>query len=488
MKKVLHACVIILWSTGFSSASAQWIVKDTIAPGFEWHLPLLDVPFMRDAAQSEANRRTGGTAQSRANIRVADYNRAWKNLSMDQSTEMSRNVHGSLYYLHHKLWSKWVPAVSTKAYLLNRLLANITALGTDYLAIKLPYAYAFQHEEFHRSVMSSYGIYSEDEVWKLGKGLDIAVTGVKDEDLVFLKDRHPAAQVRLSAAGVEGEHVFFQRMRKDQFFDKTGYPMIGLSILGTMHAINYVRLPFAARFNDITDSILVRDKFDILARDFTGYDFSAWVYDLLTPAEPYAQRGIWPDGIGIRRPVKYSDLTDEMKAFLKKTANMQYLNLISPFHIGINRIRLNDHTFANFALRSIPTSFGYYAGGDLFIETKNRNIFASAGVNQSRSLMLPELSVHVMKLKLNQHPKLRTDAGINLWMQPKDQMFSATRAVAGMSLFVQPSARLSPYTGMSGRLAYKTEGWQAGHPRLDQSFSASITLTVNTTRYPDTRG
>jgi len=51
-------------------------------------------------------------------------------------------------------------------------------LGTDYLAIKLPYGYAFQHEEFHRAVMSTRHIYSYDEVWNFGKGLDIAVTGV----------------------------------------------------------------------------------------------------------------------------------------------------------------------------------------------------------------------------------------------------------------------------------------------------------------------
>src|SRR5690606_29564229 len=122
--------------------------------------------------------------------------------------------HGTLYYLNNKLWDKWMPSTSNKRYFLNRLFANITALGTDYLATKLPYGYAFQHEEFHRSVMSVRGIYSYDEVWKFGKGFDIAVTSVKDEDLIYLKKNHPADQVRLSAAGVEGEYAYFQRMRE----------------------------------------------------------------------------------------------------------------------------------------------------------------------------------------------------------------------------------------------------------------------------------
>ena len=108
--------------------------------------------------------------------------------------------------------------------------------------------------------MTARHIYSYDEVWDFGKGLDIAVTNVKDEDLIYLKKNFPVDQVRLSAAGVEGEYRYLQRMREDNFFKQTGYPFVGLSILGTLHAVNYVNLPFAKRFNAITDSILAHDK------------------------------------------------------------------------------------------------------------------------------------------------------------------------------------------------------------------------------------
>lgn len=102
---------------------------------------------------------------------------------------MARNLHGSFYYGSNVLWQKLVPPTTTRQYLLNRLGANITSLGVDYLLTKVPYGYAFQHEEFHRSVMSVRGIYSYDEVWEFGKGFDIAVTGVRDEDLIRLKKR-----------------------------------------------------------------------------------------------------------------------------------------------------------------------------------------------------------------------------------------------------------------------------------------------------------
>jgi hypothetical protein len=476
--RMKQALIITLSVFLVQFSTAQLVIKDTSGPAFEWRIPLLDVPFMIDAASAEANRRSGGDAQTHAAKQLSDYSHAYRNLSMQQNTEMARNLHGSLYYGHNLLWAKWIPPTNTKKYLLNRLLANATALGTDYLAIKLPYGYAFQHEEFHRGVMAVNGIYSVDEVWKFGKGLDIAVTGVKDEDLVFLKEKHPAAQVRLSAAGVEGEYAFFQRMRKDNFFDKSGYPMVGLSILGTMHAINYVRLPFESRFNAITDSILAHDKTAILARDFTGYDFSAWVYDLFTPNEPYAARGEWPDGVGIKRPIKESDLTPEMKSFLRQTANMQYLNLVSPFMIGINRIRINNNVYGNFALRSTPTSFGYFAGGDFFLEVKGKKFFATAGINKSNNLTLPDLGIQFIDLRFQNTPKLTADAGFKVWLQPQDQLFFAKKAAAGASFLLQPRYRISSRTDIHAKLSYKTKGWQFANPYLDENFSASIGLSI----------
>ncbi|RXF54433.1 hypothetical protein EG867_16755, partial [Enterococcus faecalis] len=172
------------------------IVKDTLPPSFEWSLHLFDFPYMVDAAKTEAIRAGGGDLPQSVTPGAGDYGNFYRNLSMEQTTEMARNLHGSLYYGHNVIWNVVIEPNSTKRYILNRVVANIAALGTDYLAIKLPYGFAYQHEEFHRAVMSSRHIYSYDEVWKFGKGLDIAVTNVKDEDLVYLKANHPADQVR----------------------------------------------------------------------------------------------------------------------------------------------------------------------------------------------------------------------------------------------------------------------------------------------------
>jgi len=475
MAKYLFVFVLVI----FSLKSKSQIVKDTAKPSFQWIIPVLDMPFQYHAAQAEANRRIDGTATSSASIETVDYGNFYRNLSMNNVTELTRDLHGTLYYVNNLVWRKWVKPTTTKKYILNRLLANITALGTDYMATKLPYGYAFKHEEFHRSLMSVRGIYSYDEVWKFGKGFDIAVTSVKDEDLIYLKKNHPAEQVRLSAAGVEGEYRYFQRMREDNFFKGTGYPFVGLTILGTFHAINYVNLPFKSNFNAITDSILSRDQDDILARDFTGWDFSAWVYDLQTPNEPYEARGPWPGGVGIKRPISETQLTPEMKSFLKETGNMQYLNLVTPFIVGINKFKINDQFSANFALRSVPTSFGYFAGGDFFLEINQNKILFSMGVNRSNSLTLPDIAAKYYGFKIKNSKKFSADLGVSAWLQPKDQLFFATKAAAGFSLGVQPEYKLSKHVDFAVDLTYKSKGWLFGNSYLDNNFSGFLKIKIS---------
>lgn len=477
MKKQILLMALFLY---FGKSHGQIIVKDTLRPSFEWSLHLADMPYMADAAEAEAIRAADGNLPFDAKVQAQHYGKFYRNLSMVQATDMARNLHGTLYYGHNVLWNKLIKPTDTKKYILNRLLANVTALGTDYLAIKLPYGYAFQHEEFHRSVMTTRHIYSYDEVWNFGKGLDIAVTRVKDEDLIYLKKHFPADQARLSAAGVEGEYRYLQRMREDNFFRQTAYPMVGISLLGTLHAVNYVNLPFTERFNAITDSIMVHDRDNILARDFTGYDFSAWVYDLFTPDEPYENRGTWPGGLGVKRPVKETDLTPEMKSFLSETGNMQYLNFVSPFLVGINRLQLRPGYFFNFALRSVPTSFGYFAGGDFFLDFNKRQMMIGLGVNRSKNLMLPAVEVQYFNLVNRENARFNTSLQLAGWLQPHDQRFAADKASFGVLVGLRPRLALTERWSVMADLSYKTRGWVFANPYLDENFSGRLGLSFST--------
>lgn len=429
------------------------------------------------AASAEAARRLQTSAQGAPKPALRDYRFFYRNLSMDVATDLARDLHGSLYYGHNVLWNRLIKPTNTKRYVLNRLAANVAALGTDFLAIKLPYGFAFLHEEFHRAVMAEAKIYSYDEVWNFGKGFDIAVTQVKDADLIQLKKTDPAMLTRLAAAGVEAEYVFIRRMRGDNFFERTDYPYLGLSLIGTIHAVSYVNLPLSPRFNAITDSILAHDKHNELARDFTGYDFSAWVYDLFTPDAPYTDRGTWPGGSGIKRPVKADELTAEMKAFLRETGKMQYINFASPFLVGINRLRVGENKYFNFALRSVPTSFGYFSGGDFYFDFNDNKYLISAGVNRSQYLTLPFLQGRYYDAFTLLNERLSADVQLGAWLQPKEQRFAAKEAAPGLEIKLTPKYKLTERTTLTSEVSWKSDGWVFGNSDLDAEPNLRVGLS-----------
>jgi hypothetical protein len=196
--------------------------------------------------------------------------------------------------------------------------------------------------------------------------------------------------------------------------------------------------------------------------------------------EPYEARGTWPGGLGIKRPVKESDLTPEMKGFLRETGNMQYLNFISPFLIGINRLQFKPGYYFNFALRSVPTSFGYYAGGDFFLDFNDRQVLLNLGINRSKSLILPSLDVTYYNIVRNEDARFNANINLSGWLQPENQMFAAGKASPGMAVGVQPRFDIAERFSIMADLSYKTKGWVFGNPYLDEKFTFRLGFGIST--------
>lgn len=100
--------MLIIFFICCAKGYGQVIVKDTLPPSFEWSLHLAEFPYMADAAKAEAIRDKDGNALLNATVQARHYGKSYRNLSMAQATDMSRNLHGSLYYGHNVLWNKLV--------------------------------------------------------------------------------------------------------------------------------------------------------------------------------------------------------------------------------------------------------------------------------------------------------------------------------------------------------------------------------------------
>ncbi len=171
----------------------------------------------------------------------------------------------------------------------------------DIVFTYLPGGSAWLHEEWHRAVMTNRRVASFDDVYRFDLFAEsIAVSHVKDSDLARLKKEHPADFVRLSAAGNEAEIELITLMRRDSFFERRTLRLD--SFYWWLNLINcwyYVYTCGTRDADTFTDKMNRQDGTSVSRRDFTGLDFTAWVYDLFRPNEAYAARGMHPSGVGI---------------------------------------------------------------------------------------------------------------------------------------------------------------------------------------------
>ena len=139
----------------------------------------------------------------------------------------------------------------------------------------------------------------------------------------------------------------------------------------------------------------------------------AWVYDLFRRSEPYGARPPHPTGVGIQRPVAWSDLSGEEQDYLQRQQLLSLINFANPFaffphHLGGERWQ------ANLMAQHTLTSFGY--------------------------------SVDLRPL-----PWLAVSPRLIAWLQPEGQQFATQSAQAGVlaSALVRPGSASRASAGRS---------------------------------------
>lgn len=436
---------------------------------------IFDLPFLRDAAAMTARDRQSLSSGAPVAEKAVDYARAMTNPSMRQAMAITQNLHGTNYYLNNKLWDRWIKPDTKKKKVLNRLAANATAGVVD-LALAyqvMIFSPVWLHEEFHRATMTTRGIPTNNNVFQA------IVDEVKDEDLIRFKATAPQEMVRSFAAGTESEYLLLRNLQKDNFFKKTNYPNVLLNILLTKHAVDYVNQFKDKGFDEGIDRNNQNDPIE-LERDFVGWDFTPWVYDLFRPNEPYTARGAHPSGTGIDRAIKASDLTREEYRYLEKMGRLQYLNFLSPFMVGVQRIRFNQSTSFNFAVRHYLTSFGSDITTDLFVDRRDKKWMLSFHGYQNKDHFFPglELEYPVADVKIGSAIIPLYSRGM-IWLQPEKQSFYSDKGKAGGLVQLRAHLPLGRTWSMYAEGEAKSNGWVAGNPYLKSNVSVRMGLAFD---------
>lgn len=485
MKYILIS-VLVLLSLDISAQKTDSLnKKKDHSPKLLLDFMLVDVPYIKLGAQARANYKANVPISKAVNPKFGDYLIApFESPSMSQVISYTSTFYNTMNYGVAKGWNKILPPNKSKSYkIFNAVGSEFTAGIAFALTTKVPFAGGWAHEEFHRNTWSTMGIGSYNHIWEFDLAPDALtyVGSVYDEDLIEFKKNDPSGFVRMGAAGIEAQYLVTERVQTQDFLYQNNLPNLALYWADFIAAIDYVNR--AHTINTIDEhSETYNMEPDQLKRDFTGNDFTAWVYDLHNSEEDYVDRGIHPTGTGIDRYRDYNDLTDNMLDYVEKMGNRQWLNLVNPFMFRFREIKITESLGANFAVRHYLTSFGDDTQLDLFINRNNNksSLTLHKYSNHSKE-WLPglEFTKYLSFTKLHKNRSLTGNFRAMAWVQPEDQLFFSDNGQVGGLVSLQTSyhskSPFQPYIEVEA----KSKGWVAGTPYLNEKVSARIGVKLN---------
>ena len=390
--------------------------------------------------------------------------------SMQQSLDITASMYNLAFYTLDRI--KWT---KIKQPFLRPLAQTLTFYSAIIGLTFFPFGDSWLHEEFHRSILTYHGIHSHDQVYDfpIFSSL-ISVNDVSDSALIAFKASSPADFIRLHEAGIEGEYLLINRLNTLNFFYNQDYPYYIPELLIALNSFYYVWSCHTQVAQKITQE-LNQKEINIKDRDFTGLDFTAWVYDLFRPDEPYSARGTHPSGTGIDRYRKPSDLTAQELSYLKRQGYMQLINFISPFLLNINGFTYGQLKF-NFAFRYFLTSFGSDLTIHNYLKTNRLNLIISTHFFHNYNKTFPGLELQVVDYSFfHKHLILNTD--FQIFAQPKNFDFHTQEPMFGSSATINMGIKALPHTFIRLGITAKTKGWVAGIVQQTETLNGFLGLT-----------
>jgi len=346
--------------------------------------------------------------------------------------------------------------------------------------MQLPPGDVWLHETFHQNILRNQGISSHNDVYDFRFASTTAVSHVTDEELADFKADDPASFVRMSSAGAEGQVLLANEIEKVMFFganqgSSTSRILIALNLYQVWA---YLQACTTDEAQDLTDELNRAEAHNIAARDFTGLDFTAWVYDLFRPGEPYSDRGPHPYGPGISRYIAPDQLTQDERAYLQLQAHLSLLSFVdyalwSPLW-GQNAWRggSEGQVDLNANLRHFLTPFGSQVDLNLFFRSGDaKGVLSLLNATNARGYF-PGLRVTTLDWALSRKVFVSTD--VTVWGQPRDQGFRTTDVQWGVASLVRLEYRPTSNFGTWLETSSKTAGWVAGEPSLDDDTRTRI--------------
>jgi hypothetical protein len=411
--------------------------------------PLFDLPYQIDAMNTVGH----------------GFFSSYANPSMTQSLALTLDIYSSFQY-----GMKYFYDNSRLNETLKKIIYHVgTGLG-EYIFIYMPGGGGWLHEEYHRSVLTRFGANSFNGMNLFPIGAEVIyVSNVKDEDLSRIKKESPPDLVRLFEAGIEGQYFLIDRLQRNNFFYNQNFLSEYTYWYNAFNSFSYVWLSSAAQ-----NQINLDETEKSNSRDFAGLDFTAWVYDLFRPDEPYEDRGIHKSGEGVDRYRTTLDLTEAEINYLKLQGYLQMLNFLSPMMYGVKSLPIGELDY-NFAMRHYLTSFGMDISANVYLKKKPFNMIFVLHNYANYTNWFPAIEAELIdypfalgKLQMYLSPR------ILIGMQPKDQVFkTASPEFLGL-LSLRTDFNINNHFLPYIDFTFKTNGWVVGNEFLKANASVRL--------------
>ena len=449
MKRAFLFFVLIIGVSIFSFS------QETIPPLLKIDFPLFDLPYQIDAMNTAGH----------------GFFSSYANPSMAQSLAITSDMISSFHYGMRKFYD-----LSDMNVILKNVIFYAGIILGDYLLSLSPFgSISWLHEEYHRAVMSRYGVNSFNTVYVF----DNKVAHVTDEDLARFKAESPADFIRMHSSGIEGSYLLVDTLQKNNFFYNKKRNFFSELDIVPLYLVIHISDHIYVMNPDNLDERSKRET-TIAERDFTGQDPIGWVYDLFRPNEPYSARGIHPTGTGIDRYRQLDDLTAQERTYFKKVGYWQFVRYISPMVFGFRSLPLGNTDIRwNFSFSHFLASFGTDLSFKVFLNINKFNFIAAYHNYQNYEHTFPAIEIEMIDYQVQiGNFSMYLSPKIMIGVQPKRQNFFTSEAeffgLIGTRADFHINKHLFPYLEITA----KTNGWVAGNEFLEKNIKLILGVSA----------
>lgn len=472
--------IILIITANFLSGHylcAQKETSDAFNPKLRYNLPVIDANHWKNAAFTGAN---FDKPNSDGKPKFRDWAVSMiKNPGMYQATELNLDAVNTLVWGSQILTNKLIKPKTFVRKVGNVITTQLLSVSSIFVLGGFPLGGGWLHEEYHRAMLATNRVASKNPFDDYHLDItDGSVKNIYDNALRNFKKNDPYGFNRMLIAGAEGELLSARRMQENNFFNNANLPAELVSFFYINSAATY----FSSNYSNIDSTSIQanRTESNMLIRDFTGHDFSGWIWHLFKPDIPYDSLGIHPSGVGINRYITSDRLTQQEKYYYEKTKSLAVLNFISPMIFGFRKIRLKEGTYGNFAIQYQPTSFGVDLEFRFYLMNKyNKYCFSLHNYrNYNNNFYSAELNW--VDFSFKKLEKFSFTSRIMVGTQPKNQEFFTNRSRFFGVLSVSTIYRINNHLGAYWQLQAKSDGWVAGDEYLKSMIRlrAGMSLTL----------